>query len=156
LDFARTTEPRVMSVNVNDLLDNLNLLVRHKLRNQNIALQKRLAPDLPLIMADPTQLEQAFLNIILNAVQAMPNGGSLIIETRCDAGSVVIQIADTGEGMTPEQRDRTFTSLLKSQKPGGTGIGLAIVRRVIETHRGSLQIDSRVGEGTQIRITLPT
>ena len=157
LDFARSTEPQASPVAVNDLLDSLNLLVRHKLRAQNIVLHKRFAPDLPPIMADATQLEQAFLNIILNAVQAMPEGGSLTIETSYGApGSVIITIADTGGGMTPEQRDRAFTSLLKSEKPGGAGIGLAIVRRVIETHRGALEIESRPGAGTQIRITLPT
>jgi signal transduction histidine kinase len=153
LDFARSTEPQMKSVNVNGLLDSLDFLIRHKLRNHNVTLTKRLASPLPLVTADATQLEQAFLNLILNAVQAMPNGGSLTIQTECAATSVSITIADTGAGMSAEER--VFTSLLKSRKAGGAGLGLAIVRRVVETHRGELRIDSRPGEGTRITVTLP-
>ena len=155
LDFARSTEPEAASVNVNELLDNLNLLVRHKLQNQHIALSKELQPAIPPIMADATQLEQAFLNLILNAVQAMPNGGTLTIRTGIEGNSVTIAIQDTGEGMSPEERQNAFTSLLNSRKPGGTGLGLAIVRRVIETHRGTLRIESNTGHGTEITVTLP-
>ena len=82
LDFARSTEPKLTPVNVNNLLDDMALLIRHKLRNQQIHFLRRLAPDLPEIMADPAQLAQAFLNLTLNAVEAMPNGGILTISSR--------------------------------------------------------------------------
>ncbi|PYJ06330.1 MAG: histidine kinase [Verrucomicrobia bacterium] len=163
LDFARSTEPKLSLVNVNGLLDDLCLLTRHKLKNQNIQLLCKLAPDLPPIMADATQLEQAFLNVILNAVQAMPQGGCLTLTTRTLTSPtgdgrptrVVIAFKDTGEGMSVEQRQRAFTSLLSTTKSKGTGLGLAIVSRVIEAHRGDVKIRSRPGHGTTMKVTLP-
>src|SRR4051812_31340361 len=108
LDFARTTEPQFAQVNLNELIQELGLLVRHKLKNQNIQLIRRLEPDLPLVSGDATQLEQAFLNLILNAAEAMPNGGTLTITAkaaatgRADARTqlIVVEFRDTGEGMT--------------------------------------------------------
>ena len=82
LAFARTTEPKLAPVNLNELIDELGLLVRHKLANQNVRLVRELAPDLPLVMGDAPQLEQAFLNLILNAAEAMPEGGTLTIKSR--------------------------------------------------------------------------
>jgi signal transduction histidine kinase len=162
LDFARSTEPKLTPVNVNELLDDLSLLTRHKLKQQNVELVRRLAADLPEIMADAMQLEQAFLNLILNAVQAMPQGGRLTLTTRVSStpsGSkpahVIIDFKDTGEGMTEEQRKRAFTSLLSTTKVKGTGLGLAIVSRVIETHRGKVIIKSAPGRGTTMSVSLP-
>ena len=163
LDFARGTEPNLSAVNLNQLLDDLGLLTRHKLRNQRIQLVRRLAPDLPPVMADSTQLAQAFLNLTLNAVQAMPQGGTLTITTRAfrlprnspRPTHILIEFKDTGEGMPEDQRRRAFASLLSTTKQKGTGLGLAIVGRVIETHRGKIKIHSRPGNGTLFSITLP-
>jgi signal transduction histidine kinase len=162
LDFARSTEPKLSLVNVNELLDDLSLLTRHKLKNQNIQLTRRLAPNLMPIMADAMQLEQAFLNLMLNAVQAMPQGGRLTLTTRAVASPgggkathVAIDFKDTGEGMSEEQCRRAFTSLLSTTKAKGAGLGLAIVSRVVETHRGKVKIKSRVGHGTTMSVTLP-
>lgn len=163
LDFARNTEPAPVEVNVNQLIDDLGLLTRHKLKNQNIELVRKLDPELPSIMADPTQLEQAFLNLTLNAVEAMVEGGRLTIVTRTihlprrspNPTHVVIDFRDTGMGMTQEQRQRAFTSLLNTTKSKGTGLGLMIVRRVAETHRGTVRIRSQVGRGTTMSVFLP-
>jgi signal transduction histidine kinase len=162
LDFARTTEPTFANVNLNELIEELGLLVRHKLRNQNIQFIPKLDPELPAIMADATHLEQAFLNLILNAAQAMPNGGKLSITTRAiaDDGNdepkqVIVEFKDTGEGMSEDQRRRAFTTVLATTKARGTGLGLAIVGRVIETHRGELKIKSSPGRGTTISVILP-
>jgi signal transduction histidine kinase len=163
LDFARSTEPKLTSVNINQLLDDMALLIRHKLRNQQIHFLRRLAPDLPEIMADPAQLAQAFLNLTLNAVEAMPKGGILTISSRAvrlgrgsqKPSQVLIEFRDTGEGMPAEQRLRSFSSLLSTTKQRGTGLGLAIVGRVVETHRGKVRIRSRPGKGTAILISLP-
>ena len=162
LDFARSTEPKLSSLNVNELLDDLGLLTRHKLKNQNIALVRKLAPDLPPVMGDAMQLEQAFLNLMLNAVQAMPQGGKLTLTTRAiqpgDAArptQVVIEFKDTGEGMSEDQCGRVFTSLLSTTKAKGTGLGLAIVSRVVETHRGKIRVKSRLAHGTTMSVTLP-
>jgi len=163
LDFARSTEPKLGPVNINQLLDDLALLTRHKLRNQRIEFVRRLAPDLPEIMADGTQLAQAFLNLTLNAVEAMPEGGTLTLSTRAvrlgsRAGRpshVLIEFRDTGRGMPEEQRRQPFSSLLNTTKHKGTGLGLAIVGRVIETHRGKVRIRSVPARGAAILITLP-
>lgn len=163
LDFARSAEPVLSEVDINQLLDDLGLLTRHKLRNQQIEFIRRLAPDLPPIMADGTQLAQAFLNLTLNAVESMPDGGSLTIFTRAfrlprDSARpthILIEFKDTGPGMPEELRRRAFSSLLSTTKQKGTGLGLAIVGRVIETHRGKVRIRSNPGKGTTISITLP-
>ncbi|MDB6066859.1 MAG: phospho-acceptor protein [Pedosphaera sp.] len=162
LAFARTTEPIFLPVDLNELIDELGLLVRHKLRNQNIQFIHKLDSDLPSVPADATQLEQAFLNLILNAAESMPKGGSLTVSSRQvkadgDGKSthVVVEFKDTGEGMTEEQRRRAFTSVLSTTKAKGTGLGLAIVGRVVETHRGELKIKSRLGHGTAISVILP-
>jgi signal transduction histidine kinase len=162
LDFARSSEPKLAPVNVNKLIEDLGLLTRHKLKNQNVQMLQQLDPNLPLLNADATQLEQAFLNLTLNAVQAMPQGGKLTISTRAlnprragEPDRVAIEFKDTGQGMTQEQCKKAFTSLLSTTKPTGTGLGLAIVSRVVEIHRGEVNLKSAPARGTTITIVLP-
>jgi signal transduction histidine kinase len=169
LGFARTTEPTLAPVNLNELIEELALLVRHKLANQSVQFLRRLEPNLPPARADAAQLEQAFLNLILNAAEAMPQGGTLTIATgtrratgRGDSGHsaeetqhVVVKFADTGEGMTEAQRRQAHSSVLKTSKRKGTGLGLAIVQRVVEAHHGQIEIKSRRGRGTTISVLLP-
>jgi signal transduction histidine kinase len=163
LDFARTTEPELASVDLNELIRDLALLVRHKLKNQGIQFEQRLEENLPRISADATQLEQAFLNLTLNAVEAMPKGGTLTIATKTihlprsspSPTHLQIEFKDTGTGMSADERERVLSSLLSTTKRKGTGLGLAIVRRVAETHRGKLKIRSTPGRGTKMAITLP-
>ena len=164
LDFARTTEPKLAPVNLNELVDELGLLVRHKLANQNIRLFRDLQSDLTLVMGDAPQLEQAFLNVILNAAEAMPDGGTLTIKSRemreprssPHPTHIAIEFKDTGKGMSAEIQKRAFTAVLSTTKIKGTGLGLAIVGRIIETHRGTIRIKSKIGHGTSIIITVPT
>ncbi len=163
LDFARTTEPSLASVNLNELIDELGLLVRHKLQHQNVELVRKLQPALPAVLGEATQLEQAFLNLILNAAEAMPNGGTLTIATRtvhlprttARPSHVAVQFTDTGQGMTEEQRRQAFRSVLATTKAKGTGLGLAIVGRIIETHRGQIRLKSKPGQGTTVKVLLP-
>ena len=163
LAFARTTEPKLAPVNLNELVDELGLLVRHKLANQNIRLVRQLQPDLPVVMGDAPQLEQAFLNLILNAAGAMPGGRTLMVESKAirlprsnpRATHVTVEFKDTGGGMSKEVQERAFTAVLSTTKAQGTGLGLAIVGRIIETHHGNVRIKSQIGSGTTIRITLP-
>ena len=160
LDFARTTEPKFAPVNLNDLVDELSLLVRHKLANQGIKLVRDLQMDLPLVSGDAPQLEQAFLNLILNAAEAMEGGGTLTIRSRAVRGAdksarAAVEFKDTGGGMTAEQQRQAFKTVLATTKAKGTGLGLAIVGRIVETHHGEIRIRSRVGRGTTLRIALP-
>ncbi|MGO9588324.1 MAG: GAF domain-containing protein [Limisphaerales bacterium] len=163
LAFARTTEPKLVPVNLNELVDELGLLVRHKLANQNIRLVRQLQPDLPVVMGDAPQLEQVFLNLILNAAGAMPGGGTLTVKSKAirlprsnpRATHVTVEFKDTGGGMSKEIQERAFTAVLSTTKAEGTGLGLAIVGRIIETHHGDVRIKSQLGSGTTIRVTLP-
>ena len=161
LAFARTSEPNLAPVDLAELLDELGLLVRHKLKNQNVQWRTKVQPNLPAITGDATQLEQAFLNLILNAAEAMPGGGTLTITAKAaNAHSapsrlVIVEFKDTGEGMSEEQQKRAFTSLLNTTKRTGTGLGLAIVHRIVEAHHGKLTLRSKPGAGTTIRVLLP-
>jgi signal transduction histidine kinase len=163
LHFARRAEPQLTPVDINRLIDDLSLLTRHKLTNQNIVFIPKLDAALPLVTADATQLEQVFLNLTLNAVEAMPKGGKLTIVSRTvhlpksspSPTHVIIEFKDTGQGMTEEQRRKAFTSLLSTTKTTGTGLGLAIVAKVVEAHRGKIKVTSQLGKGTTIAIHLP-
>jgi len=163
LDFARTTEPLFAPVNLNELIDELSLLVRHKLAQQNVRFVRELQPDLPCIKGDARQLEQAFLNLILNATEAMPGGGTLTISTnivrppggRIEPQRIEIEFADTGKGMSEEERQRSFKSMLRTAKPKGSGLGLAIVGRIVESHQGSVEIKSKRKHGTTVSVSLP-
>jgi signal transduction histidine kinase len=159
LHFARTAEPNFEQVNVNQLLEDLALLIRHKLANQQIELVRQLQPTLPPVWGDATQLGQAFLNLVLNAIEAMPEGGNLIIGTRAGAGSdggrIYIEFADTGCGMSDEQKTNVFRSILQTTKKTGTGLGLALVGKIVDAHGGEIKVSSRQGKGTTFRIVLP-
>jgi signal transduction histidine kinase len=158
LALARTGEPKSEPVDVNQLLDELSLLVRHKLKQHHVELARRFTPNLPPVRGDATQLEQAFLNLTLNAVEAMPQGGTLTLATLLRGAAprqLVVEFSDTGGGMTDTQRRAAFTSVLKTTKRKGTGLGLAIVQRVVEIHRGRVEIKSRRGHGTVVRLLLP-
>ena len=160
LDFARTAEPVFSPVNLNGLIEELGLLVRHKLANQEIELVYELASGLPDISGDSTQLEQVFLNLILNASEAMPDGGTLrirsgVLEANGAPTHVSVEVSDTGTGMTEEQQRRAFSSMLTTTKEKGTGLGLAIVGRIIDAHHGTIAVSSVPGEGTSMVVTLP-
>ena len=163
LAFARRTEPQLVPVNLNELIDELGLLVRHKLANQNVEFVRDLQSDLPPVPGDAPQLEQAFLNLILNAAEAMPDGGRLIIKSRVSRSPrsstrpthVVLEFKDTGKGMSEQLQRRAFRTVLITPKAKGAGLGLAIVGRIIETHRGTIRIKSRPNHGTSIIVSLP-
>jgi signal transduction histidine kinase len=163
LDFARSPEPQIEPTDVNRLIEDLGLLLRLKLRQQRVVLEQALDAGLPRVPADATQLEQAFLNLTLNALEAMPDGGTLTIRTQAmrltrqaeGPTHVAVTFRDTGEGMSEEQSRRLFGALLSTSKRKGTGLGLAIVSRIVEAHRGRLRVASRPGGGTTIRMLLP-
>ena len=166
LDFARTAEPKLVPVQLDLLIDDMGLLLRAKLRASNVTLVKQFAAHLPEVPGDPTQLEQAFLNLALNAIEAMPGGGRLVIRIRAlpfrksqqpapKPTHVIVRFRDNGVGMSPEQTRRVFTSLLSSTKSKGTGIGMAIVSRVVDAHQGIVRAKSLPGRGATFTIILP-
>lgn len=163
LAYARHSEPAWQQVRPNALLQDLRLLIRHKLNKHGIQLRCELDPQTPPIQADPGQLEQAFLNLALNAVEAMPQGGLLTISTwplkerhsETKRRQIAVRFEDTGEGMAGTKLVRAFGSVLGSYKPAGAGLGLAIVRRIVEAHSGQIKIRSAVKQGASITLVLP-
>jgi len=156
LSFGRSTEVTLQTVNLNKLAEDALLLTRHKLARQKITLQTDFAEKLPTVRADRAQVEQACLNLILNAVDAMPEGGTLRVTTAPHGPAMVALVfEDTGVGMSAEQQRRLFEPFLTT-KSGGTGLGLAIVHRIVtEVHRGKLEVESEPGRGARMRILLP-
>jgi signal transduction histidine kinase len=151
----------VSTVDVCDEVRKTIELTEHHLRKRQVRVETEFAPGVPPIYADRQQLRQVFLNLFTNAADAMPGGGRLTPRVRPgelppDRPAVVVEVADTGVGIAPEHLGRVTEAFFTTKPEGkGTGLGLAICRRIVEQHQGTLQIASRPGEGTTVRVTLP-
>lgn len=155
LDFARPKEPHRESHNLQEILEQTLKVLEPELAGRNIGVEKKLDASLPRILADRDQLSQAFLNLMLNALESMEGEGKLRISLESEgASALTISIADTGKGIPPEDLERVFEPFF-STKRKGTGLGLAIVHQIVENHKGEIRVESREGEGTTFRITLP-
>jgi signal transduction histidine kinase len=157
LGYARSTEPTFDLVDVNEVLDDVLLLTRQKLRQQQIELIRKFGEGLPKVRADRGQIEQACLNLILNAADAMSAGGKLTVFSAIyhePSAAVVLSFTDTGMGMAPEKQKQIFEPFLTT-KSHGTGLGLAIVQKIVEAHRGKIEVESAPKKGTTFRILLP-
>ena len=154
LDFARKVEPEVESTNLNDLVEGLIVLVEKDSSYNMVEIKLDLDPDLPAVMADSTQVKQVFLNLTQNAIQAMPDGGELVIASKRIPGQVEISFIDKGLGMPPEQIAKIFDPFFTT-KDEGTGLGLSVSYRIIENHRGGIEVTSEVGAGTTFKVRLP-
>ncbi|MFQ5911754.1 MAG: ATP-binding protein [Nitrospinota bacterium] len=155
LDFARPLEPRFQQTDLEEVVGHALELVASQAqgRGVRIDLQNPQAPILHTI--DPDQMVHALLNIFLNSLQAMTQGGTLSVRVgRSEEDGATISICDTGPGIPEEDLPRLFDPFFTT-KPSGTGLGLAVVHRVIEAHDGDVQVESRPGEGTTVRVTLP-
>ena len=155
LNLARSADPEMQDLDAAELAEEVMLLTRTKLSTA------RILPDLKVpsrgvarIRGDRSLLEQALLNLVLNAVEAMPGGGNLRIEVKKDPRGVMLSVQDQGPGMKKEVAERLFEPFL-TRRPGGTGLGLALVRRTVEVHGGSVRVQSRPGKGTRVEIRLP-
>jgi signal transduction histidine kinase len=157
LAFSRKTNVEFRPVDLNALLSETVSLTECQLRLQDIKVERRLAADLLPVMADQDQLKQAFLNLLLNAIDAMPSGGALTLSTRnARHQNVVIQIADTGVGILKECLSNIFEPFYTTKKTGSSvGLGLSVVYGIIRDHKGSIKVDSTVGQGTVFTVRLP-
>ncbi len=163
LKFSKSEPPYFEEVNINSVLENVLILVRKQLSDNNVNLVTELDQEIPLIMADANQLWQVFINIVLNAIQAMPKGGDLKIETTThygDAGNgnsnhVYINFEDTGVGIAREDMSKIFDPFF-TKKDMGTGLGLSIAYKIIEEHKGRILVSSEKDKGTIFTIELPT
>ncbi|MGA2353562.1 MAG: ATP-binding protein [Terriglobales bacterium] len=177
LVLSRTAPMNVQSVDFNAVVDRCLLLVRHQLDLVGIELQLNLANNLPFIPCDPAQIEQVLLALIVNAIDAMPRGGTLWLEDRLiedrlikdrliedrpindrlikDAPEIEFQVRDDGMGIAPDILPHIFEPFMTT-KENGTGLGLAIARGIMERHKGRIEVESQLGQGTTFTLTLPS
>jgi signal transduction histidine kinase len=160
-EFSRPDQTRelCLPVNVNDLIQQAVLLTKPKWQIESTAGSTiRLSVDfgeIPTIDGDPTELREAFVSLILNAIEAMPHGGSIMLRTRAKGDTVVVQVTDTGIGMTEEERQRCLEPFFTTNSQAGTDLGLDIVYAIVRRHLGTIDIESRPGNGTTFRLHLP-
>ena len=158
LGFARSTRSKTEIVNVNEVLDDLFKILQFQPKAKSIRLVKDLDENLAPVRAGVGQLRQVFLNIILNALQAMPGGGELTVSTRNRLDNhirgIEIAITDTGVGIPKEQQKKIFQTFFTT-KEEGTGLGLAISYGIIQEHNGKIEVESEAGKGTTFHIFLP-
>lgn len=154
--FARQKLPQTTRVNLNSIVEDGLYLLEARCAKNGIVLKRNLCPDIPDISADPTQLHQVLVNLVVNAIQAMPEGGRLTIGTSRSEGSVSLDVEDTGIGMSPEIMRQVFIPFFTTKDVDeGTGLGLPVVHGIVTTHGGTIQMESQVGKGSRFKITLP-
>ena len=154
--FARPEAMQMEPTDLNEVVNGALSLIRTEVHHEAVELDLQLAEDLPMVQAVPTQLDRVVLNLALNAIEAMEHEPkTLRIETELDGDEVALSVTDTGPGMPPELQERLFEPFFTT-KPTGTGMGLFSCRRIVEEeHGGTIEVDSRVGEGTTVTVRLP-
>ncbi len=157
LNFARQQEVLAQETDIRALLEDVIRKVSSRPKYEKVKFESTYSPDLPIIQADPSQLQQVFYNLFNNSVDAMPDGGKIIISSRPLNGETVeITVTDNGSGIPPEALDKLYTPFFTTKPAGqGTGLGLSIVYGIIKLHRGQIKIQSTIGVGTTVFITLP-
>ncbi|HYA96078.1 MAG TPA: ATP-binding protein [Terriglobales bacterium] len=156
-DFARMPAPELQSVQLNDVAQHVLKVLEPQFTAADhppIATRMGLDPELPVIQADPELINRALQNLVLNAIDAMPSGGTLTVRTSHGDGTATISVSDTGTGLTREECERLFTPYYTT-KQHGTGLGLAIVQSVVSDHHGKITVESEPGRGSVFRIELP-
>ncbi len=157
LTFSRKRQPEFKALALNQVLEEALALVAYQMRLQGISVERRFAPDLYPVLADRGQMSQMFLNLFLNAIDAMPEGGKLTLETRNGRRqNVVVKVTDTGRGIPKEHITQIFEPFFTTKKTcAGAGLGLSVVYGIIQDHKGTIKVDSVVGRGTTFTIRLP-
>jgi two-component system NtrC family sensor kinase len=158
LDFARQRKPDKRMSSVNRVLEECVALVDNQALFLNIRIVKQLSPELPRVLMDPSQIQQIFMNMIINAAEAMNGVGTLTLTTRQvpDDNAVEVQFSDTGHGIREEDLERIFDPFFTTKEVGhGTGLGLAISYGIIQEHKGTISVESQIGQGTTFFIRLP-
>jgi len=158
LDFSRPRTPQKRPVDVNALLGECVSLVENQALFHNIRIVRDLRDDIPPVVIDPSEMQQVFMNMVINAAEAMNGTGQLTLATRLDPEDDSIQVAlsDTGHGIRAEDVERIFDPFFTTKDVGhGTGLGLAISYGVVKEHNGTISVESEVGKGTTFTVRLP-
>jgi signal transduction histidine kinase len=157
LDFARQSEPVLAPVEVSKIIDQAVALIHHQAEMNNVKIVRNDTEHLSLVKGDVGQLQQVFLNLIINAIQSIHDEGTITITTKSgEDNRVEVSIQDTGYGITPENMERLFTPFFTTKEPGkGVGLGLAISKGIVERHGGSIEVRSSTGAGSTFTVCLP-
>ncbi|UCC29662.1 MAG: hypothetical protein JSU86_15835 [Phycisphaerales bacterium] len=154
--FARQTPSKKTRADLNQVVEQGMFFIEARCAKEGVDLVRDLAPDLPQPLADPSQLQQVLVNLVVNALQAMPDGGTLTVATHSGDRSVALVVEDTGIGMSEEIRERIFDPFFTTKDVGeGTGLGLSVVHGIVTSHGGSVKCESTIGGGTRFEIELP-
>lgn len=154
LQAIRPAPLQLKTVSLNEVVERTLELLRPELDNRGVTIKTKLARQLPPTPIDPTQAQQALLNLMKNAMQAMTKGGTLTLQTGENNDAVWVSVGDTGGGIPQEQINRIFEPFYTTKKKG-TGLGLMIVQRIVRAHSGGIELDSHVGRGTTFRVWFP-
>jgi PAS domain S-box-containing protein len=155
LDLHRAGGAGFEGVDLNVLVEEAAALVSTKLEAERIELGLELQPDLPKARGMPRRLYQVILNLMLNGVEAMQDGGALAVRTRSDGGDLVLEVRDSGPGIPPEDLPRLFDPLYTGRKERGVGLGLFVTHSLVQEHGGTIEVESKLGAGTTLRVRLP-
>ena len=154
LTLEKHLQPAFRPVDVNQIIRDVRKLLSHGILSSQVRLSGELADGLPVTMGDANQLKQAFLNIINNAIQSIEDGGEVRVTTQQRGEWIVVRIADSGPGISEEVMGKLFVPFFTTRKTG-SGLGLAVTRRIIENHGGEIEVDSEVGKGTIFEVRVP-
>ncbi|MBN1103967.1 MAG: GAF domain-containing protein [Deltaproteobacteria bacterium] len=156
LEFSREGEPRKVSADVNAIIDKALTILDNEFRLRRIRVERELSTTIPVIPLDVNQMEQVFINFLVNAIEAIPHEGVVTIRTREDEDrkGILIEFEDDGVGISQEIRDRIFDPFF-STKPKGTGLGLPVNFGIVEKHQGRINVFSQPGQGTRMVVWLP-
>jgi two-component system sensor histidine kinase HydH len=154
LEFARPAELNLRPANLNEILEHSARLVKQEAIAKNIQIDLSLTPEGEPVVVDPDRLTQCFLNLYLNGLQAMENGGRLTISSFIRDGRFAVDIKDSGSGISVDDLAKIFDPYFTT-KTKGTGLGLAIVHKIVEAHQGQVKVRSTIGQGTVFSIILP-
>lgn len=157
LNYSRAAPINLQPADLNQVVDRCVRLIQHKLELAGIQLRLQLQPELSTVQCDANQIEQVLLALALNAIDAMPHGGNLVITTRHaeQRHAVELEVRDDGAGIAPEVLPQLFEPFVSTKESGGTGLGLAVSRSIVERHNGSIQVESELGKGAVFVVTLP-
>jgi two-component system, NtrC family, sensor kinase len=155
LSFSRVSPMNLAWCDLNHVIDRCIRLVQHKLDIAGIQLNLDLASDLPPVHCDPAQIEQVALAMVINAIDAMPQEGTLWITTRVEQDAMELIIRDDGMGIQEEHLPHIFEPFYTTKESGGSGLGLAISQNIVERHGGQIEVQSVVGRGTTFKVVLP-
>jgi two-component system, NtrC family, sensor histidine kinase HydH len=154
LDFAKPRRPDLKVVQIDDLFNSVIALAQHAGNHRGLELRKDTLPGLSTLECDPEQLKQVLLNLIMNAIQAMPQGGTIVLAARQNGNAVTIDVHDQGCGISEDNLDRVFDPFFTT-KETGSGLGLSVAHQIVRRHGGMLTIARNSPEGATVRISLP-